>query len=246
MKKNGLRILSGLAALMISGSSYTLVKLNNAKAEGTNDTIINYYDADLENPKMIQIVDVTPVEITEENNISENNIEFGEYTVVRGDNASIISKKICKHVYHIEPTTKYWPVIAFLNGYPRVIHAGDVIVYPKNLKDMEKMLTWIKSSNNGTKDSWLVKYLRSHRVYFDGERYLIENPQTAGEIFDEMFGKGASKNIELFNYYLKVLGIEGKYTPNTLVVSFEGVWELTEGGYTLFELKTDMEAEKRK
>jgi len=41
------------------------------------------------------------------------------------DNLSKISEKICGH-YKKEVTTKYWPALAFLNGYPRVINPGDI------------------------------------------------------------------------------------------------------------------------
>ena len=50
----------------------------------------------------------------------ENGQERQVYIVKEGDNLSRISEKLCRKVYGVEATTKYWPVLAFMNGYPRV------------------------------------------------------------------------------------------------------------------------------
>ena len=91
---------------------------------------------------------------------------YGKYVVKEGDNASRISEKVCSHL-RIEITTKYWPVIAIMNGYPRVINPGDIIIFPKTKEELEEIYNEIRSSGS------LARYIQQNNIYKEKPKRCI-------------------------------------------------------------------------
>ena len=219
MKKDSkLKITSYLMAILVA-SSVTLAP-SPVKADG--ETIITIVNANENN-------EVTKIKLNIDDIIAEEERSFCEYKVVCGDNASIISKKVCK-IFGIPVTTKYWPVIAFLNEYPRVINPGDIIIYPNSPKFLDELLDYVNTSG------WLEDYLNKHDVYKRRSTYILDDVVTAGQVFDSIYGLGASKNKELFNLYLDYIGESGKFTPSTILVTGDDYFRFTEDIPTMDEL----------
>ena len=90
--------------------------------------------------------------------MADENEVYGQYVVKKGDNASRISEKVCSHL-RVEITPKYWPAIAFLNGYPRVIDEGDIIIFPKTIEELETL-------NNELREcGWTARYIQKNKIY---------------------------------------------------------------------------------
>jgi hypothetical protein len=107
--------------------SFCLSRLSKGERTYRADTITtpnNEVETVVENDGPIEITDITI---------------YHMYTVENGDNLSRISQKICRLFGH-KGETKFWPVLAYLNHYPRVIHAGEIIFYPESYEEMERLL----------------------------------------------------------------------------------------------------------
>lgn len=158
----------------------------------------------------------------------KNESSFKTYTVVKGDNTSKISRKICKE-YGIKPTNEYWPVIAFLNDYPRIAQPDDVFIYPATLEKCEELLAYLKRTN------WYSRYVQKNGIY--------NQKTTVGEllnsIFQEAYGVDEG-NVDLYNQYLDYLGINNNNHPELLnldhVLHGEDLVHLTESMPSLEEL----------
>ena len=133
---------------------------------------------------------------------NENNeSSLSTYIVKEGDNASKISRKICKE-YGIEQTNKYWPVIAFLNDYPRIIHPGDEIVYPTDLEKTEELLAILKKTN------WFSKYVQKNNIYGKkGSNSGVTVAELLDSVFEECYGVSTEGNEDLYNQYLFSIGV---------------------------------------
>lgn len=132
---------------------------------------------------------------------------FEQYTVKEGDNASRISEKICNRL-HIEQTTKYWPVIAFLNDYPRIIHPGDIIIYPKDAVEMENLY------QNLRKTGWLARYIQKQDIYGTKKKAART---TLGQLLSEIYGPGVCIDPDFVALYLKAQGLEGRFDIDSIV-----------------------------
>lgn len=206
MKINNLRIKSALLALMMT-TSLALVKPADVKAEENNI-----------------IENVETVDFIAENNEQEAN-QYSLYTVQKGDNASVISKKISRECYGIPSTTKYWPVIAFLNNYPRAIKEGDYIFYPTEIEHADYVLDCLKKSG------WINKYVKLNRIYQDRSK-----PVTVSRIIDEIYGKGVSANQEFVDAYLKIVGFEG-FDKDAIITNNDIYFMITEYIPTVEEIQ---------
>ena len=217
MKTKNLRITSAFLALTMT-AALALSKPMDVKAEESTNQVITINSNDQELNDSVGITENTEglVEIT-------NIKTYYMYTVQKGDNASLISKRICRK-FNVTPTTKYWPVIAFLNNYPRVIRPGDVIYYPTSIEEMDSLLSMLKESG------WLKNYIRLNRIYKRNDGVL-----TLGEIIDDIYGHGASKNPELVNAYLKIIGCEGMFDANSVI--FDG--NIEKPNYDLYFMVTE-------
>ena len=139
-KETKTRVMKGVAVLALS---FVLANPGEVYAEGI--------------PKSMQGTFLeSTYEINGEPNYEES--QYGRYVVKKGDSASSISRKVCKY-FDEEPTTKYWPVIAFLNGFPRVIQPGDVIIFPDTFEDMDDLLNSLKETG------WTARYIQQNDVY---------------------------------------------------------------------------------
>lgn len=156
------------------------------------------------------------------------------YTVKKGDNASKISRWICNE-YGIKQTNKYWPVIAFLNNYPRIIQPGDEIVYPTDLEKTEKLLAILKRTN------WFSKYVQKNNIYGKkGNNSGITVAELLDSVFEECYGVSTEGNEDLYNQYLFSIGVNednhSELCDLNHVISGEDLFNLTESIPTLEEV----------
>ena len=142
--------------------------------------------------------------------------EYGYYVVKEGDNLSRISEKITVHLKS-EQTTKYWPVLAYLNGYPRVIQPGDLVIFPADMEVMDTILAKLKKG-------WLAKYIQKNNIYREKNtvRRLIE------EIYRDWYGDAVCVDPDFIRLYLSALGLGDKYDGNSPITDSEMLFELTE------------------
>lgn len=147
---------------------------------------------------------------------TEATFEYGYYVVKEGDNLSRISEKITVHL-GVEQTTKYWPVLAYLNGYPRIIHPGDLVIYPADIEALDNILTKLKKG-------WLAKYIQKNNIYKEKNtvRRLIET------IYHEWYGDTVCVDPDFIDLYIRAVGLEGKVDGNTPITDTELLFQLTE------------------
>ena len=160
--------------------------------------------------------------------------EYTKYVVQKGDNASNISKKICRY-FGVESTTKYWPVIAYLNDYPRTINKGDQLIFPSSYKDMDDLLNQLDESGWTNNYKKLLKKRKEIK-----EKYKADNLyNTVGAILDEIYGAGTRNDQEFVNKYLNAVGFAGDYDADTILTK-EEIFKLTEWIPTLEELNINV------
>ena len=149
--------------------------------------------------------------VTTTNELTERDYTF--YVVKQGDNTSRISEKISRH-FGIEPTTKYWPVVAFLNGFPRVLQPGDIIFFPETIEEMDEYLTKIKKSGK------FARYVQKYNIYGKNDN-KIEDPWTIGQLLDDIYHTYGHTDADIdpdFLYkYLEEVGLPTNYTLDTLI-----------------------------
>ena len=127
----------------------------------------------------------------------------GEYIVKEGDNLSRISEKICSH-FRKEISTKYWPALAFLNDYPRVIREGNSIYYPKTFEQL------VALNNKLEEIGWTSKYKQANKVY--GKKKVKLSMEEVGKILYDIYGDSLGCiDPDTMKLYLKVIGFEKKY-----------------------------------
>ncbi len=199
-----LRLMSGLSALIMSTSAISLGTVE-AFAEG-----INTNQATVEQKYKNGTFIEDPLDYEES--------QYKRYVVEKGDNASLISKKICRY-FGEEPTTKYWPVLAFLNQFPRVIRPGDIMFFPGTFEDMDSL--W-----NDLKDiGWIKKYIKENKVY---SSQRVRKVETVKDLIMEIYGlKDVSPT--LVSSYLSMIGLSDKYNINTKIDgNNDALFELTD------------------
>lgn len=203
------KLAAGVTAIMLSMTP-VLAGTTNAYAEGivNNETVQKKY-------KEGSFV---------EDFLSNEDIHYNGYVVKKGDNTSKISEKICKY-YNVEKSTKYWPVVAYLNSFPRMIKPGDIIYFPSSIEVMDELLGRLKSSN------WYSSYVQYNGIYKNHKRNL-----TVGEVIDEIFGKGASKDPTFVRKYLKAVGMDPSKYSSTSELNADSYFKLTDWIPTTEEL----------
>ena len=208
-KETKTRVMKGVAVLALS---FVLANPGEVYAEGI--------------PKSMQGTFLeSTYEINGEPNYEES--QYGRYVVKKGDSASSISRKVCKY-FDEEPTTKYWPVIAFLNGFPRVIQPGDVIIFPDTFEDMDELLNSLKETG------WTARYIQQNDVY---GRRKNNKGVTLIQLLTEIYGDTACVDPDFVYQYLKVQGLQGQYDMDSIVNGDnETLFRLTEWIPTLEEL----------
>ncbi len=170
MKNLKLRMLSlGVAVTM----PFVSCHMSKIHAEETDWTMASYMEENLENDDI-------------------DSVELAEYTVKKGDNSSRISEWICTNAYDIASTQKYWPVIAYINKYPRTIHPGNIIYYPKTLKGMEVYYSYVMTTG------WYYGYVNNNHIYGNGK--------TLGDIINSIYGEDASADPEFVATFVRLIG----------------------------------------
>ena len=134
----------------------------------------------------------------------DDSLDYGEYIVKEGDNLSRISEKICSHL-RIESSTKYWPVLAFLNHYPRVIKEGDIIIFPKSSNRL------IELNNQLQQSGWTSKYKQMNKVYGTKQPKKKISMEAVGDILYNIYGDEVCIDEDFIRLYLKVSGLDNKY-----------------------------------
>ena len=193
LKVKGLSLLSA-GVMLISG--YGLGTMSNARAEGIN----------------------TGTKVEETTNENEET-KYVEHVVQKGDNASKISREMCKH-YGIEVSNKYWPVIAYINAYPRIIKPGDVIKYPEDFETTEKTYLALR------KTGWLARYIQKNNIYYKND--LTPRDYTVADVIEEIYGGRKSQNYTLVEAYLDAVGINDEFDSDTDVRDPEKLFKLTD------------------
>lgn len=147
-----------------------------------------------------------------EYSIENEEVKYNQYVVKNGDNLSHISEKICKF-FGEKITTKYWPVIAFINEFPKILRPGDIVVFPKSFDEMVSMY------NNLKEIGWISRYLQSNNVY-DKRNYIID-------LLHEIYGDNVRIDDEFVSTYLKTVGLYDKYITYSGDFSYDEIFELT-------------------
>ena len=157
--------------------------------------------------------------------------EYGEYIVKEGDNLSRISEKVCSHL-RIEITPKYWPALAFLNGYPRVINPKDVVIFPKNANDL------IELNEKLQEIGWTSRYKATYKVYGIKKPKKPLSMLSVGGLLSEIYGPSVCVDPDFIHLYLEIQGLDDKYYLTTRdCLDNETLFRLTEWIPTLDELK---------
>ena len=217
MKKDSLRITPKLIALLVAGG------ITLAPVEGSCLTD-NSYDPGT----FVKCVDL------------DESKHYGEYVVKKGDNLSRISEKVCSHL-RIEITPKYWPVLAFLNGYPRVIEPGDIILYPKSAEYLDLLNEKLKE--NG----WTSKYKQTYKVYGEKVPKKRLSMESVGILLSSIYGDKVCVDEDFIRLYLKVQGLDEKYyLSSSFELSNETLFELTDWIPTLEEINEYQQKTKTK
>ena len=200
-KQFSVKLASGITILMLATASLSGTVSAYAEGINTNELVeTQYKEGDF----------ITNYKSTEDES-------FNAYVVKKGDNSSRISEKICKY-FGEEISTKYWPVVAYLNDYPRIINPGDIVVFPETVGIMDEMLSNLKKSN------WLSKYVQYQKVYENNYNKNI----TIGKILDDIYGKGAQDDPEFVKKYLKTVGFSSKCNKDTEILNTDQYFALTE------------------
>ncbi len=204
MEKDNIKISRRMMALLVAGG------ISMAPIPGTALTN-NSYDPG------------TFVKMADENEV------YGQYVVKEGDNASRISEKVCSHL-RVEITTKYWPAIAFLNGYPRVMEPGDIIIFPKTIEALENLNNELRSCG------WTDRYIQKNKIYKNKPKKLVSK-YSITSLLHEIYGPGVCIDEGFIHDYLAIHHLDDHY----IITESDGLrddtlYELTEWIPSLEEL----------
>ncbi len=150
--------------------------------------------------------------VTITNELTEK--DYTVYIVKEGDYTSKISEKICRH-FGVEISTKYWPVVAFMNGFPRVLQPGDIIFFPDTIEEMDKKLAEYKKSGK------FARYVQKYNIYRDDDYDVIKDAWTIGQLLDDIYHNNWKTNADIdpdfLKLYLKEVGLSGDYSLDTKI-----------------------------
>ena len=139
--------------------------------------------------------------------------DYGEYIVIKGDNWSHISEKVCSHL-RIPITQKYWPTLYKLNKSPKVIKEGDRIKYPKTAEELLALYSDDVIEGNISKVKQATKpYPKLEKISYDG----------LGKLIYEHYGDSLGCiDPDLIQTYLKVTGRDKQYELRDIDKELEG------------------------
>ncbi len=139
------------------------------------------------------------------------------YEVVPNDSPSRISRIMCRE-YGVEETEKYWPVFCYMNRYPKMIHPGDIVIYPETIEETIELYDFLERTN------WIHDYVVANDVYNERQRTTGDNSRghstrktrikgafmtnwTIASVLDEIYGEGTSENENFVNAYLSAVNM---------------------------------------
>ena len=157
----------------------------------------------------------------------EDEVKYNKYIVKAGDNLSHISEKICRY-FGEEITAKYWPVVAFLNEFPRIIRPGDEIIFPATFEEVVSMYTNLRSVG------WMSRYIQANDIY--GKYKEDPYQRTLLGLLREIYGNSANIDLDFAVNYVKKTGKESKVHNFDGFLEYDEIVELTEWIPTLDEL----------
>ena len=139
-------------------------------------------------------------QLNEEN---EENKPFTYYVVKKGDYLSKICRRIC--LLNNEPVSNdWWPAIAFLNDFPRVLQPGDVIRFytdfNKNI-ELDQKLRDI---------GWTRRYIKENDVYGKRKRHRV-SINKVGELLYDIYGNNVCVDEDFIRLFLDATGLSSKY-----------------------------------
>ena len=153
--------------------------------------------------------------------------QYVRYVVKKGDNASKVSEKMCK--YFGQPiTTKFWPVIAYLNEYPRVIREGDILIFLGTYEDNVLLLDALDQSG------WTAAYKRVYKVY------QHEKKLTVKQLIQQIYLYDIRVDDEIAQKYLKKLGLDGEYSIDSILSDENEVFKFVDWIPTLEEIGVEL------
>lgn len=165
---------------------------------------------------------------------TSNEENYNQYVVKEGDNASVISRKICAF-FNQEISNKFWPVIAFYNNYPRVIHKGDIIVFPKTYEQL------VEVNNQLQEMGWTKRYVERNNIYHHQKKKRI-TLQTIGSLLYEIYGDSVCIDEDFVRKYLRLHELNNKYDiGDTDELSVDDLFRLTEWIPSLEEIEDNLE-----
>ena len=167
---------------------------------------------------------------------TEEGLHYNRYVVKEGDNVSRISQKICRY-FGQEASTEYWPVIAFLNNFPRTLKPGDIVIFPETYEDMAIMNANLKAVG------WTARYIQVNDIY--GKRKAIRRT-SLNSLLHEIYGDDVCIDEDFIHKYLKTVGLDGKYDLNSSNFTPDQLFELTDWIPTLSELGVEPQVKVRK
>ena len=156
---------------------------------------------------------------------------YYEYCVVKGDNLSQISRKLC-FFFGEDVSTKYWPALAFLNDFPKVLQPGDIIKFPKSFEGLVLLNETLR------KENWTAKYIQNNNIY--GKKKNLVSRSIMAALLEDIYGDSACVDDDFILKYLDVHGLldeyelteEDSYKPDIF-------FQLTEWIPTLDELELE-------
>ena len=163
--------------------------------------------------------------------------KYNRYVVKEGDNLSHISEKICRF-FGEEITAKYWPVVAFLNEFPRTLRPGDIIIFPETYEELVLMY------NNLKEIGWISRYSNKNDVY--GKNKQRKFRKTIDDLLHEIYGNSVCVDVDFIRSYLKTVGLEDKYDSYSGDFGNDELFELTDWIPTLKEIENSKSYKKSK
>lgn len=162
--------------------------------------------------------------------INENGMLYNRYVVKQGDNVSRISEKICKF-FGQEKETKYWPAIAYLNGFPnKTLRPGDIIIFPETFEELVILNASLKATG------WTANYIQKNGIYKEKEEQYSSLVELIEEAYEEMYGKPVKVDSDLVYRYLDAIGLANKYDAASGMFTNNELFELTDWVPTLDDL----------
>ncbi len=183
----------------------------------------------------------TNTKIESQETVTENEEKpYNIHIVQPGENLSKISRIVCIELCG-KSDASYWPVLAFLNDYPRVIHPGDELIYPKTMEEMQLLYDRLLETK------WILRYIQSNDVYGTRKR---SKQYTVGELLRDIYGDDVCVDPDFVKLYVTAIETESgikfstDYNIDTIIldqnqdnIDYSHLFNLTEWIPTLNELE---------